>query len=67
MKCKNCKGKVSGKIPYFKCDDCGTKYTLTEIYSRVVGYIRPICQWNDAKQAEFLDRKLFTPESQTKF
>ncbi len=31
----------------------------TEIYSRVVGYIRPIAQWNDGKQAEFSDRKEF--------
>jgi ribonucleoside-triphosphate reductase len=25
----------------------------TEIYSRIVGYIRPVQQWNDGKQAEF--------------
>ncbi len=25
----------------------------TEIYSRVVGYLRPIKQWNPGKQAEF--------------
>jgi ribonucleoside-triphosphate reductase len=29
----------------------------TEIYSRVVGYLRPIQQWNDGKQAEFKLRK----------
>lgn len=28
-----------------------------EVYSRVVGYLRPVGQWNDAKQAEFSDRK----------
>ncbi len=28
-----------------------------EIYSRVVGYLRPVSQWNDGKQAEFDDRK----------
>ena len=33
--------------------------TKCEVYSRVVGYIRPIDQWNDAKQAEFKDRKVF--------
>jgi ribonucleoside-triphosphate reductase len=27
-----------------------------EIYSRVVGYYRPIDQWNPGKQAEFWDR-----------
>jgi ribonucleoside-triphosphate reductase len=29
----------------------------TEVYSRVVGYIRPVEQWNKGKQAEFSDRK----------
>ena len=35
------------------------KRTLCEIYSRVVGYIRPVVHWNDAKQTEFEDRKTF--------
>jgi len=30
-----------------------------EIYSRVVGYYRPVDQWNAGKQAEFWDRKNF--------
>lgn len=30
-----------------------------EIYSRVVGYIRPISQWNPGKACEFIDRKVF--------
>ena len=30
-----------------------------EVYSRVVGYLRPIAQWNEAKQAEFKDRTEF--------
>lgn len=30
-----------------------------EVYSRVVGYIRPISQWNIGKQAEWSDRKMF--------
>jgi len=33
--------------------------TKTEIYSRVCGYLRPISQWNDAKQAEASDRTMF--------
>lgn len=28
-----------------------------EIYSRVVGYFRPISQWNKGKQEEFKERK----------
>ncbi|MCL1915533.1 MAG: ribonucleoside triphosphate reductase [Desulfovibrionaceae bacterium] len=27
-----------------------------EIYSRVVGYLRPVQRWNDGKQAEYADR-----------
>jgi len=33
--------------------------TKCEVYSRVVGYIRPVSNWNDSKQAEFADRKHF--------
>jgi len=36
---------------------CGSK---TEVYSRVVGFYRPVQQWNDGKQAEFAKRKMFT-------
>lgn len=31
----------------------------TEVYSRVVGYIRPVQQWNEGKKTEFGDRKTF--------
>jgi len=39
----------------------GIKMTKTrcEVFSRVVGYLRPVSQWNDGKQAEFEDRKTF--------
>ncbi len=30
-----------------------------EVYSRVVGYLRPVKQWNDGKQEEFKERKKF--------
>ena len=38
--------------------------TKCEVYSRVVGYIRPIEQWNDSKQAEFKDRKMFSAKEE---
>ena len=41
-----------------KCEAEG-KSNLCEVYSRIVGYLRPIDQWNDGKQAEYEDRKLF--------
>ena len=33
--------------------------TFCEIYSRVCGYLRPVSNWNDSKQAEFNDRVMF--------
>jgi ribonucleoside-triphosphate reductase (formate) len=30
------------------------------VYSRVVGFLRPVQYWNDAKQQEFKERKVFT-------
>jgi ribonucleoside-triphosphate reductase len=40
--------------------------TKCEVYSRVVGYIRPVEQWNDGKQAEFKDRKQYEFVKSTK-
>ena len=47
-------GYIKGETPV--CPSCGRE---TEVYSRVVGYLRPIKQWNDGKQAEFGMRKTF--------
>ena len=41
------------------CPECGSE---CEVYSRIVGYIRPINQWNKGKQAEFRTRKTFNLE-----
>lgn len=47
----------------FKCLECFEKepallnYKTIEVYSRVVGYIRPIAQFNLGKQQEYSDRK----------
>lgn len=30
-----------------------------EIFSRVVGYIRPVNQWNEGKQEEFKQRRVY--------
>ena len=38
------------------------KRTKCEVYSRVVGYLRPIAQWNEGKQEEWNDRKVFDME-----
>lgn len=38
------------------CPQCEKK---TEVYARVVGYLRPVDQWNEGKQAEFTQRTYF--------
>jgi anaerobic ribonucleoside-triphosphate reductase len=67
MKCIACNGIVKKNNTSFgECVDCGKKYTFVETYSRIVGYVRPIEQWNPGKQEEFKDRKLFNiSEKQT--
>ena len=30
-----------------------------EVYSRIVGYLRPLQNWNAAKLAEFADRRVY--------
>jgi len=47
-------GYLKGEQP--QCPICGAK---CEVYSRVVGYLRPVDQWNDGKQAEFALRRTF--------
>jgi len=36
--------------------NCPRCQASTEVYSRVVGYLRPVSRWNDGKQAEYADR-----------
>jgi len=47
-------GYVSGE--HAECPTCSAR---CEVYSRVVGYLRPVDQWNDGKQAEFKIRRTF--------
>jgi hypothetical protein len=30
-----------------------------EVYSRIVGYLRPVQAWNEGKQQEFLERQTY--------
>ena len=41
---------------------CPTCSEETEVYSRIVGYYRPVRNWNDGKKAEYFDRKVFDPQ-----
>ncbi len=34
--------------------------TKCQVWSRVVGYLRPVDRWNEGKQSEFKDRLSFS-------
>ncbi|MDD3420364.1 MAG: ribonucleoside triphosphate reductase [Candidatus Gastranaerophilales bacterium] len=51
--CQN-HGYIAGE--HFECPKCGES---CEVFSRVVGYIRPVQQWNKGKTEEFAKRKTF--------
>lgn len=53
-------GYVAGE--HFTCPDCGAN---CEVFSRVVGYISPVNQWNEGKAEEFKLRKTFDIENKT--
>lgn len=54
------------KINIFKCNECFEKnkslnnFQKCEVYSRVVGYIRPVQQWHKGKKQEYGERKEFS-------
>nr|MBN2277400.1 ribonucleoside triphosphate reductase [candidate division Zixibacteria bacterium] len=50
-------GYLAGEVSV--CKRCGSP---CEIYSRIVGYLRPVNQWNDGKQAEFVMRRQYRTE-----
>ena len=52
-------GYIAGE--HKTCPQCGDE---CEVYSRVVGYIRPVKQWNEGKQEEFKLRKTFSFEEE---
>lgn len=47
-------GYVAGE--HFNCPDCNKE---CEVYSRIVGYFRPVRNWNAGKREEFKDRVTF--------
>jgi ribonucleoside-triphosphate reductase len=49
-------GYIAGE--HFTCPKCLVKQPC-EVYSRVVGYLRPVSQWNKGKKEEFKDRTEF--------
>ncbi|MGM0608244.1 MAG: ribonucleoside triphosphate reductase [Candidatus Muiribacteriota bacterium] len=47
-------GYLKGNKP--ECPECNNK---TEVYSRIVGYFRPVKNWNLGKKEEFSERKTY--------
>jgi ribonucleoside-triphosphate reductase len=52
-------GYISGE--HFRCPVCGRE---CEVYTRVVGYFRPVQNWNAGKQEEFKQRRVFDLKKQ---
>jgi len=48
-------GFLKGEV--HKCPECGEN---TEVYSRIVGYLRPVATWNDGKKQEFKERVTYS-------
>ena len=77
--CHDCKKNLKNDEEYMpyetshgtvvKCKKCHQKdpvlrnFQKTEVYSRIVGYIRPIAQWNNGKAEEYKDRKEYSVKS----
>ena len=45
-------GYLNGEVPV--CGTCGAE---TEVWSRIMGYFRPVSQWNHGKKSEYKERK----------
>ncbi len=51
-------GYIAGEVS--RCPICNS---ITEIYSRITGYYRPVQNWNDGKSQEYKDRKVYNIET----
>ncbi|WP_232034939.1 ribonucleoside triphosphate reductase [Desulfovibrio ferrophilus] len=47
-------GYIQGE--HFQCPTCGID---AEVYTRIVGYYRPVSRWNEGKKAEYDDRLVY--------
>lgn len=53
------KKEILIKIEQLEQELANVKGTECEVYSRIVGYFRPVKQWNNGKQEEFFERAMF--------
>jgi anaerobic ribonucleoside-triphosphate reductase len=47
-------GYISGE--HFNCPDCDAE---ADVYTRIVGYFRPVKNWNKGKEEEYFERKVY--------
>lgn len=57
------KKDIMAKIEELETKLQAVKGTDCEVYSRVVGYFRPVKQWNNGKQEEYTERETYVSES----
>ncbi len=57
------KEEIKQKIKELKAEQENCHGSKCEVYSRVVGYLRPVQNWNKGKKAEFAMRKTFNVEN----
>lgn len=53
--------EIEGKVNELKAKRESVEGTKCEVYSRVVGYLRPVSLWNEGKKEEFEVRKTYCP------
>lgn len=51
-------GYLNGEV--YTCPECGA---VTEVYSRITGYYRPVQNWNAGKTQEYKNRKVYDLEN----
>ncbi|HRQ45092.1 MAG TPA: anaerobic ribonucleoside-triphosphate reductase [Candidatus Goldiibacteriota bacterium] len=56
------KKEIAAKIEELETRLQQVKGTECEVYSRIVGYFRPVKQWNNGKQEEYTERETFIAE-----
>lgn len=55
------KNEIQAKIEELESQKENAESTKCEVYSRVVGYLRPVALWNEGKKEEFKIRKNYSP------
>lgn len=55
------KNEIQEKIEELQEQKGSVESTKCEVYSRVVGYLRPVSLWNEGKKEEYKIRKNYCP------